>query len=53
MQLNIQKTKIIFFTCKTNGVPFKYCGKDISVLRFHCINDLGVMLVYSIFTVRH
>jgi hypothetical protein len=32
MELNIHKTKITSFTCKTNSVHFKYCVKDISVL---------------------
>jgi hypothetical protein len=44
MQLNIQKTKIISFTRKTNSINFNYYIGDALILRSHCINDLGVML---------
>jgi hypothetical protein len=44
MQLNIQKTKIISFTHKTNSVHFKHFVKDVLILRAECIKDLGVML---------
>jgi hypothetical protein len=33
MELNIQKTKIISFTPKTNSVHFKYFVKDVLILR--------------------
>jgi hypothetical protein len=44
MEFNIQKTKIIFFTLKTNNIHFKYFVKDVLILRAECIKDLGVML---------
>jgi hypothetical protein len=44
MELNIQKTKIISFTRKTNSIHFKYFVKDVLILRAECIKDLGVML---------
>jgi hypothetical protein len=44
MELNIQKTKIISFTCKTNSIHFKYSVKDVVILRAECVKDLGVVL---------
>jgi hypothetical protein len=44
MELNIQKTKIICFTRKTNSIHFKYFVKDVLILRAECIKDLGVMV---------
>jgi hypothetical protein len=44
MELNIQKTKIISFTCKTNSIHFKYFVKDVLILRAECIKDLGVII---------
>jgi hypothetical protein len=43
MELNIQKTKIIYFTRKTNSIHFNYF-KDVLISRSDCIKDLGVML---------
>jgi hypothetical protein len=44
MELNIQKTKIISFTRKTNSIHFKYFVKDVLILRAECIKDLGLMV---------
>jgi hypothetical protein len=44
MGLNIQKTKIISFTRKTNSIHFKYSVKDVLILRAECIKDLGVIV---------
>jgi hypothetical protein len=41
---NIQKTKIITFTRKTNRIHFKYFVKDVLILRAEYMKDLGVML---------
>jgi hypothetical protein len=37
MELNIQKTKIISFTHKTNRIHFKYFVKDVLILHAECI----------------
>jgi hypothetical protein len=44
MQLNIQKTKIISFTRKTDSIHFKYFVKDVLILRAECIKYLGVII---------
>jgi hypothetical protein len=44
MELNIQKTKIISFTRKTNSINFKYFVKDVLILPAECIKDLGVLV---------
>jgi hypothetical protein len=44
MELNIQKTKIISFTRKTNSIHFKYFVKDVLILRAECIKDPGVII---------
>jgi hypothetical protein len=44
MELNILKTNIISFTCKTDSLHFNYYVKDVFILRSDCIKDLGVML---------
>jgi hypothetical protein len=44
MQLNTLKTKIIFFTCKTNSTYFNYYVHNVLILRSDCIKDLGVTL---------
>jgi hypothetical protein len=44
MELNIQKTKIISFTRKTNKIRFNYYIKDVLISRSDCTKDLGVML---------
>jgi hypothetical protein len=44
MELNIQKTKIISLTRKTNSIHFKYFVKDVLNLRAEYIKDLGVIL---------
>jgi hypothetical protein len=44
MQLNIQKTKIIFLTRKSNSNHINYCVKDVLILHSDCIKDLGVLL---------
>jgi hypothetical protein len=44
MELNIQKTKIISFTRKTNSIHFKYSVKDVLILHSDCIKDIGVMV---------
>jgi hypothetical protein len=41
---NIQKTKIVSFTRKTNSIHFKYFVRDVLILRAECIKDLGVMV---------
>jgi hypothetical protein len=43
MELNIQNTKIIFFTRKPNSTHFKSYVKDVLILRSDCIKRLGVM----------
>jgi hypothetical protein len=44
VEFNIQETKIISFTRKTNSIHFKYFVKYVLILRAECIKDLGVML---------
>jgi hypothetical protein len=44
MELNVQKTKIISFTRKTNTIRFIYYVSGVSILRTDSIKDLGVML---------
>jgi hypothetical protein len=44
MELNIQKTKIISFTRKTNSIHFNYFVKDVLILHAEYIKDLDVML---------
>jgi hypothetical protein len=43
MELNIQKTRIISFTRKTNSVHFNYYFSNEIILCSDCIKDLGVM----------
>jgi hypothetical protein len=44
MELNVQKTRIISFTRKTNSTCFNYFVSGVSILRSDCIKDMGVML---------
>jgi hypothetical protein len=44
MELNVQKTRIISFTRKTNSICFNYFVSGVSILHTDCIEDLGVML---------
>jgi hypothetical protein len=44
METNVQKTRIISFTRKTNSIRFNYYVSGVSILRTDCIKDLGVML---------
>jgi hypothetical protein len=44
IELDIQKKKIISFTCETNSVHFNYYDSNEIILRSDCIKDLGVML---------
>jgi hypothetical protein len=44
MELNIQKTRIISFTRKTNSVHFNYYVTNEIILCSDCIKDLGVTL---------
>jgi hypothetical protein len=44
MEVNIQKTKIILFTRKTNNTHFTYYVSDVLILLSDCIQYLGVML---------
>jgi hypothetical protein len=53
MELNIQKTRIISFTCKTNSVHFNYYVSNEIILRSDCIKDLGVMLDSKLYFHRH
>jgi hypothetical protein len=43
MKLNVQKAKIISFTCNNNSVQFNYYASDVSILHTDFIRDLGVM----------
>jgi hypothetical protein len=40
MELNIQKTKIIFFTRKTNNISVNYYISFVLILRSDCIQDV-------------
>jgi hypothetical protein len=53
MELNIQKTRIISFTRKTNSVHFNYYVSNAIILRSDSINDLGVMLDSKLYFHRH
>jgi hypothetical protein len=53
MELNIQKTGIIYFTRKTNSVHFNYNVSNEIILRSDCIKDLGVMLDSKLYFHRH
>jgi hypothetical protein len=53
MELNIQKTRIISFTRKTNSVHFNYYVSNAIILRSDCIKDLGVMLDSKLYFHRH
>jgi hypothetical protein len=44
MKRNIQKTKIISFTRKTNSVSFNYYVNGVLILRSDSIKDLGVRI---------
>jgi hypothetical protein len=44
MELNIQKTKLISFTRKSNSVHFKYFVKYVLILRAECMKDLGIVV---------
>jgi hypothetical protein len=49
MELNVQKTRIISFTLKTNSVHFNYYVSNEII----CIKDLGVMLDSKLYFHRH
>jgi hypothetical protein len=53
MELNIQKTRIISFTRKTNSVHFNYYVSNEIILRSDCIKDLGIMLDSKLYFHRH
>jgi hypothetical protein len=44
MKLNLSKTTIISFTCKTNSIYFNYKLCNNPVARSQCVKDLGVLL---------
>jgi hypothetical protein len=44
MDLNIQKTTVISFFCKTNVIHFNYHVGDELILRPECIKDFGIMM---------
>jgi hypothetical protein len=44
VEFNIQETKMISFTRKTNSIHLKYFVKDVLILRAECMKDLGVMV---------
>jgi hypothetical protein len=68
MDLNIQKTNVIsltdfrpsqwlvigviFFTCKTNTVPFNYNIGDVLIL-VNCVNYVGVELYSKLYFQQH
>jgi hypothetical protein len=53
MELNIQKSKIISFTRKTNSVHSKYFVRDVLIFRVECIKDLGVMVGSKLYFHSH
>jgi hypothetical protein len=53
IKLNIHKTNIIYFTCKTNFVHFNYCVSTVLILRSDCIKDLGVTLDSNLYFHSH
>jgi hypothetical protein len=53
MELNIQKSRIISFTRKTNSVHFNYYVSNAIILRSGSIKDLGVMLESKLYFRRH
>jgi hypothetical protein len=53
MELNVQKTKIISLTRKTNSIRFNYYVSGVSILGTDCIKDLGVMLDSKLYFHSH
>jgi hypothetical protein len=53
MELNVQKTKTISFTRKTNSIRFNYYVSGASILRTDCIKDLVVMLDSKLYFHSH
>jgi hypothetical protein len=53
MELNIQKTRIIYLTRKTNSAHVNYYVSNVIILRSDCIKDLGVMLDSKLHFHRH
>jgi hypothetical protein len=57
MEINIQKTRIISFTRKTNSVHFNYYVSNVIILRSY-VKDLGIMLcifiiISILYTLKH
>jgi hypothetical protein len=40
MELDVHKTKVIYFTHKAKSIHFNYYASDVSVLHTDCIKDL-------------
>jgi hypothetical protein len=53
MKINIFKTNMIYFTCKTNSIRFNYLVSDLLIVRNDCVKDLGVMLDSKLHFHRH
>jgi hypothetical protein len=53
MELNIQKTRILSLTRKTNRIHLKYFVKDVLILRAECIKEIGVMVDSKLYFHRH
>jgi hypothetical protein len=52
MRINIDKTRVINFTRKTNSINYNYVLCDKCVIRTDSIEDLGVLIVSKLFR-RH
>jgi hypothetical protein len=53
MKINIFKTNINYFTCKTNGIDFNYFVSDALIVRTDYVKDLGIMLDTKLHFHRH
>jgi hypothetical protein len=53
MTLNVGKTTIISFTCKTIGFHFNYKLSNNPILRSQCVKDLGVLLDSKLYFRHH
>jgi hypothetical protein len=44
MKMNIFRTNVIYFTCKTNSIRYNYFGGDLLIVRTDCVKYLGIIL---------
>jgi hypothetical protein len=53
MDLSVQKTNIVFFTCKTSSIHFNYHIGDVLILCTNCVKNLSVMLDSKLYFHHH